>query len=301
MLTLLGGQVAINLVFSNLYYYPSLLKFSTGDSTPGSIECVYFSFITALTIGYGDTLPATDWAKLFVITQGMLSAIYFAFVVAVMTAKLFFPGNTMVFSRKICFDPSEDRFFVRILNTHKEKLLNPEIRVHVTRHAVGNVIAASHAIEKYDEQPYLGRHDFIHQFSSVRVYGTEHEIDLGEMWKAAHVYDSASTNDSKSRFKISISISGSYGLQQAAFVKDYYPLDVSIGRGFKACEYNELDQREGNMRYSDFPNFWKDFDTILPVAPVQCHNEPADTPHQSAMEAGQRNPDVDSFPSRTNP
>ena len=92
-----------------------------------------------------------------------------------------------------------------------------------------------------------------------------HFQPIYQQWQNAKDHDVQANGGQKSRFKISVSVVGNYGMQQAAFVKEYYPCDIQVGRGFKTIQYNENDQRKGNMRYSDFQNFWEDFETILPI------------------------------------
>lgn len=52
-------------------------------SQPNSIlDRVYFSFITMLTVGYGDIVPHSSSAKLFTIIQGFLGQVYLVVMIA---------------------------------------------------------------------------------------------------------------------------------------------------------------------------------------------------------------------------
>ena len=267
---LLGVYIAIDFAFGGLYQFVGVLD---AQKVTSFFDYYYFSFVTSLTIGFGDFTPVTSFGKVLVITHGCLTAIYFAFMIAVLSAKIFYPKNTMMFAKKLCFVPGGGNevgvigsFNLRLINTHKEKLINPEIRVFVVEHAVGNVIARNHKAAKFDDKPYLGRHDFIFGFTdSMRLDDAGHIQSIYQQWLIAKHHDDQASGGPKSRFKISVSVVGNYGMQQAAFVKEYYPCDIQVGRGFKPIQYNENDQRKGNMRYSDFENFWEDFETILPI------------------------------------
>lgn len=268
---LLIGYAVTDLLFAGIYCHARVLK-----SDAGGLDYVYFSFVTSLTIGYGDLAPTTALGKVVVIVHGCLTAIYFALMVAVMSAKMFYPKATIVFAEKLCFDLTRNILSLRLINTHREKLINPEVRVFVVEHCVGNVIASSHRVAKIDDKPYMGRHDLTLGFANTIEISPQGVIDVwAESEKARH-HDQNAAGGHRSRFKLSVSIVGNYGMQQVAFVRDYYPFDIECGVAFKPIQYNEQDQRKGNIWYTDFPNFWTDFNTILPderrhPEDLRCH------------------------------
>ncbi len=243
----------LNIIWTGIYYYLAVLKTSASF-----VDYLYFSFITALTIGYGDYSPIADTGKLLVIIHGCMMAIYFACMIAILSVKMFFPRNTLVFSKQMFLNPKEEVLGVRIINTHMEKLINPDIRIFMTAHCVGNVISSEYRVATFDSKPYLGKHDFILMFSGK----LNNAIKISDEWKKAKEYDRSRNSNPKSRFCITISITGTYGIQQMSYFKKYYPSDIVIGKCFKAIEYNEQDQRK-RLYYTDFPDFWVNFDTIL--------------------------------------
>lgn len=69
---------AFNYAFAVVYVFTSSIdpsSFSTGKPL-GVVESIYFSTITAATIGYGDIAPKTDVARLIVVAQVSISLLY---------------------------------------------------------------------------------------------------------------------------------------------------------------------------------------------------------------------------------
>jgi len=69
---------AFNYAFAVIYVFISSIEpasFSTGKPL-GVVEAIYFSAITAATVGYGDIAPKSDIARLAVVAQVSLSLIY---------------------------------------------------------------------------------------------------------------------------------------------------------------------------------------------------------------------------------
>ena len=259
LLALFSTYVFINCLFADAYYFGRVLK--SGSTL---LDYFYFSFVTALTIGYGDFYPLTPLGKVLVIVHSCFTAIYFAIMVAVLSAKMFYPRNTLSFSNNLLFNPQNGFWGVRMINTHRERLVNPEIRIFMTEHCFGNVISRTHRVTKADDMPYLGKHDFSLYFPDYIEIDSKQTLSIFGEWEKALAHNRNDSNKAKSRFNITVSVSGSYGLQQIAYYKKYYPSEIEIGVGFKAIEYNEEDQRtRGNIRYTKFPNFWNDFNKIL--------------------------------------
>ena len=69
---------AFNYAFAVVYVFVSSIdptSFSTGKAL-GVVESMYFSTITAATVGYGDIAPKTDVARLIVVAQVSVSLLY---------------------------------------------------------------------------------------------------------------------------------------------------------------------------------------------------------------------------------
>lgn len=81
MVTLaLVNYVEVGLLFANFYRdWPAILV--NGERTTDPISCLYFSFITQFTIGYGDIQPV-EWARIGVICQSGFGLFILAALVA---------------------------------------------------------------------------------------------------------------------------------------------------------------------------------------------------------------------------
>lgn len=69
---------AFNYAFAVVYVFVSSIdptSFSTGKAL-GVVESMYFSTITAATVGYGDIAPKTDVTRLIVVAQVSISLLY---------------------------------------------------------------------------------------------------------------------------------------------------------------------------------------------------------------------------------
>ena len=74
------NYIEISLGFATIYY--SALK----DAICGlnsSIDAIYFSFISATTIGYGDMQPITNLAKLTCVAQSFISFLFTVFIIGI--------------------------------------------------------------------------------------------------------------------------------------------------------------------------------------------------------------------------
>lgn len=234
--------------FGILYFVLNSLK-----NVSSFLDYIYFSFITSLTIGYGDVLPANAASKMLTIMQGIVSTFYYSVIISLISVKILFPYHTIHFSEKVLF--SQDIFIFRIINTHRALLVNPEIRISITEHVIGNVCAQTHTQSKTDKHAFLDNHDFILGFpDKIKNYSISADLQ-----KAID----AEKNGNKTRFKISISVSGTYGMQQYCQVKNYNYNDIVNGNIFKAISYNDEDKKIiRNIDYRKFGDFWNDFNTI---------------------------------------
>jgi hypothetical protein len=199
--------------------------------------------------------PVTALGKFLVILHMILTSILFALLIAIMTAKIFYPKDTIVFSKNIYFDKTNKKIGFRILNIHTEPLINPEIRIHYSEHCIGNVIAQISTLKIPDQLVgFLGKHDYT---CIVNV----HDDFIAHLENAV-LFDNDEQNKIKSRFRVYVSISGHNGIQEIVQVKRYYTTNFQEGHQFKAIQYNHFD-RKNRINYSKFPNFKEDFETII--------------------------------------
>lgn len=90
--------VVVSFFFALLYYMflPLLtesfpLSYNINDlprtAVESFIDCLYFSFTTQATIGYGDIIPTSVLGKTCSIVQGAFGYLYLAFLISILTAK----------------------------------------------------------------------------------------------------------------------------------------------------------------------------------------------------------------------
>ena len=97
--------VLTGLLFSAIYKYGCLIKSSDSQYVVSFNDCVYFSFITACTVGYGDFTPTTEIAKTITYFQAILGVI-----------------NAGLFVNSIFRNHSKIEEFSQTLRIRKEKL-----------------------------------------------------------------------------------------------------------------------------------------------------------------------------------
>ena len=238
------------------------------------IDYIYFSFITASTIGYGDFYPTAAFGKALVVFQSIFCSVYVAVMMSIITSKLLWPTkNTVIFSKKILYNPENKYFQVRIINTNSMPIINPEIRMTMTQHGKGDIIAGVLELDNSTARPiYLGKHDFILNLGVGNVNTNnelsvpEAKIMLCELKKAINYQNIAKKNDS--RFRITITISGSNGIQNIAEIKKYYVTDFVEGTGFSAIKYEGKDTDKLGIKYKRISDFWFQFEKIRDEKPI---------------------------------
>lgn len=283
LLVLIIIYISINILFGVSYYFlVKNDKFVTVESVDQIdtanqpdirhgyelFDYIYFSFVTAATIGYGDYYPTAAFGKTLVVFQSVFCSIYVAIMMSIITSKILWPTeNTVFFSKKILYNPEKNAFQVRIINTNSMPIINPEIRMAMTQHGVGDIIAGILELDnRYAKPIYLGRHDFILNLGVGSMHIDEkHSISEAniiytELKKAMHYQDKAKKNDS--RFRITITISGDNGVQNIAEIKKYYVTDFVEGTGFEAIKYEEKDTNKFGMEYKRIPDFWTQFEKV---------------------------------------
>ena len=248
---LLGYYLAINIFFSITYYFLEVLKNETSF-----FDYIYFSFITSLAIGYGDFVPITKIGKILVIIHSCITAMYFALMISVLSIKMLYPRNLIKFSEKIIYNPKTDMFIFRVINTNKEPLINPDLRISVTEHNIWDRSAGVYNIETDYKITYLGKHDFSYTFKN-----TFQNLNVFQEANKANEYNKK-TNTLESRYRINISLTGSYGLQQIALCKKYFANDIIVGKSFKPIIYNKEVYTKKQIVYRKMKCFWKDFESI---------------------------------------
>ncbi len=60
----------------------------TGQLNRGSVDYVYFSFITMATVGYGDITPRADLVRMLAVSQSLFGQLYLVTVVALLVGRI---------------------------------------------------------------------------------------------------------------------------------------------------------------------------------------------------------------------
>ena len=82
---------------------------------PNIMDYIYFSFITASTIGYGDYYPTATGGKILVVFQSVFCSVYVAIMMSIITSKLLWPAkNTIKFKKKIILSHLENANYFNI-------------------------------------------------------------------------------------------------------------------------------------------------------------------------------------------
>lgn len=90
-----SGYILLGTVFSLLFItMGSSGAFSGPGGTIPNSDYLYFSFVTLLTIGYGDITPVTEIAKKVVVLLGLMGNFYTVFVIGIIIGKFLNSQNT---------------------------------------------------------------------------------------------------------------------------------------------------------------------------------------------------------------
>lgn len=231
---------------------------------------MYFSFVTAATIGYGDIHPILIEEKLIVVIQSVICAVFIAMSMSIITSKLLWPTrDTLVFSDKVIYDKANKMFGLRVINTSALPIVNPDVRISVTQHVVGDVIAQTAILSDCMAKPqYIACYDWTMWFGTGEMSFYEENAKpekeeayiIGELLEA--IAYQKETHRSDSRFRITVTISGSNGVQNFAEIKRYISSDFVKGTGFKAIAYGVNDQNMRGIDIRKIPHFWKQFNEV---------------------------------------
>ena len=80
------------------------------------VDYIYFSFITASTIGYGDNYPTAAFGKTLVVFQSVFCSVYIAVMMSIITSKLLWPAkNTIPFPKRYYTIQKKESFKFELL------------------------------------------------------------------------------------------------------------------------------------------------------------------------------------------
>jgi hypothetical protein len=234
-----GAYALLALLFGIGYY--ALWRFGGREifSPPcdGLASCIYFSFVSQLTIGYGDLAPV-GWARLLAVAQAMAAVVLAGIWIGLAVLKLTSPSRrSVIFSRQAYYIRDEQRFVLLFVNVNRQKLTHASVSTNV-KLAGRNLPGCSHTA------PYVGNSVWILTVDCVLV------SDLRQ-WQP-----SCTPGDG-----LKVSISGVYGFVHYAQSLRYEFCDVRIVESRRQIELPEFTGPRLDAR------FWQLFHDPVPDAP----------------------------------
>lgn len=245
----------ISFAFALIYF-----SFSRwGCKSPCSISFIK-CFLYSFTDMYGNclvlrsTLSRAMW-HIVTILHSLIPALYLPFATSILFAKLLYPSDAIIFSNKLIFCKQCRKIKFRLINTNRDIIFEPIVRVQVVEHCSGNTIAKTIAAD-VAQVAYLGKHDFTFSIND----------ELAEGFSVSKNYNDALTHDqlkpvSRSRFRVIIAVAGICGMQPVTAFKKYYASDIVEGKRFAPIEYNNADQKSV-FKYRKIPNMWEQFNKV---------------------------------------
>jgi hypothetical protein len=100
------------------------------------VELLYFSFVTIATLGYGDILPVSAFARGMVVIEAIAGQFYVAVVVAILVGAFF-----------------ADAFNARRRASSPKHILQSDVAAHTSRQTTRRVIATRHTREPGPRRP----------------------------------------------------------------------------------------------------------------------------------------------------
>lgn len=194
-------------------------------------SCLYFSFISQLTIGYGDIEPL-GFARILAVIQTLLGVMLAGVWIGLAVLKITSPAwNSIVFSRYAFYNLSDERFVVLFVNANRQKLINVTISTMV-KLAGQNRTFLAHSI------PYIGE--------SVWILSLD-KLSLDELQPLC---ESLVEGDC-----LKVSISGSYGFATYTNAQKYTLKEVNV---IENKSFEETDVFEEPSLDKDFWRFFND-------------------------------------------
>ena len=94
MLAGICGYLILGLFWAKLYtmyeqFFPGGFRFSDGTAVDvGDGSLLYFSLVTLSTLGYGDIIPASPWARMLASLQAVAGTLYLAVFISSLVSGL---------------------------------------------------------------------------------------------------------------------------------------------------------------------------------------------------------------------
>lgn len=133
-----ASLLSLNLMFSVAFFIAGpehIRNMELGTPFEQWLNCLFFSFQTFTTVGYGHLNPTGTGVNFIAAADSIVGLVYFAFATALIYARFSRPRAKIRFSDKILITPKKDGKILhfRIVNARQNTLMHTQARVILTR------------------------------------------------------------------------------------------------------------------------------------------------------------------------
>ncbi len=128
--------IIVNFTYGTIYYILGMNHFtipSTGEEMSDFFNCVFFSFQTFSTLGYGHISPITEIANVVSVLEMFTGMLSLALLAGLVYARFSRPNTRLLFSNNLLVSPHQgsDSLQFRFVNKRKTVLNDVNVRVMV--------------------------------------------------------------------------------------------------------------------------------------------------------------------------
>ena len=193
-------------------------------------DCLYFSFVTQLTIGYGDVEPI-GLARGISVVQTLLGVMLAGVWIGIAILKLTSPArNSIVFAKSAYYCAKEAIFVVSFVNANRQKLIDAKIS-HILK------LCRENHLREESNVPYIAR--------SVWFLSTD-EVRLNKLQELKESFDK---HDG-----IKVCISGDYGFAKYAVARKYVLSEIIAVEDLSFEADQRFDEPSLNRKFWEFFN-----------------------------------------------
>ncbi len=136
VLLLFFVYIILNFGFASLYFFGSAhLQFDPGyDGINGFWQCLYFSFQTFTTVGYGHLFPSSPFINVVAAIEAYTGLVFFAIATGLSFSRFSSPGRFVLFSDVALIRPYEQghAFMFRVANKSNSKMVDVSANLLLT-------------------------------------------------------------------------------------------------------------------------------------------------------------------------
>lgn len=127
----------INLLFASLYFFIGVAQMSgaqTGKPVNDFLNCLFFSFQTFTTVGYGHLSPDGNFMSFVAAFEAMTGLMVFAIITGLLYGRFAKPSAKILYSKNLIVAPYQDglSYQFRITNKRKSVIMDIHARILVS-------------------------------------------------------------------------------------------------------------------------------------------------------------------------